>query len=67
MLRNHNELILELEIRAICWWCHQHTHNPESDAWLVNHVYRDQDFERLNTLKVLPLLNLILSLLQTPN
>lgn len=50
MLRNHNGLSLEREMRAICWWCHQHTAEPESDAWLVDHAYSDADIERLNNL-----------------
>lgn len=49
-LRNHNGLSLEREIQAICRWSHQHTPEPESDAWPVKHAYSDAELERPNTL-----------------
>ena len=35
MPRRHRGLRLVRRLKAICWWCHQHTERPESDAWLA--------------------------------
>ena len=40
-------LSLIRRIKAICWWCHQHTGHPESAAWLVADAITDQRIEEL--------------------
>lgn len=47
MLRHHRGLSLARRIKAICWWCHQHTEVPETDAWLVTNAVTDERIEEL--------------------
>lgn len=47
MLRHHRGLSLARRIKAICWWCHQHTEVPETDAWLVANAVTDERIEEL--------------------
>ena len=47
MLRDHRGLCLIRRIKAVCWWCHQHTEHPESPAWLARHAWRDEQIEQL--------------------
>lgn len=47
MLRNHRGLSLIRRIKAVCWWCHQHTEHPEPAAWLVRHAWTDTQIQRL--------------------
>ena len=44
---NHRGLCLIRRIKAVCWWCHQHTEHPESAAWLARHAWRDEQIEHL--------------------
>lgn len=44
---NHRGLCLIRRIKAVCWWCHQHTEHPESAAWLARHAWRDEQIEQL--------------------
>ena len=47
MLRRHRGLRLVRRLKAICWWCHQHTARPESDAWLAANAMTDERLEGL--------------------
>lgn len=47
MPRRHRGLRLVRRLKAICWWCHQHTERPESDAWLAANAMTDERLERL--------------------
>ncbi|MBT1173914.1 IS1249 family transposase [Bifidobacterium sp. MA2] len=47
MLRRHRGLRLIRRLKAICWWCHQHTERPETDAWLAANAITDQQLENL--------------------
>ena len=47
MLRRHRGLRLVRRLKAICWWCHQHTAHPETDAWLAANAMPDERLERL--------------------
>ena len=47
MLRRHRGLRLVRRLKAICWWCHQHTERPETDAWLAANAMTDERLERL--------------------
>ena len=47
MLRRHRGLRLVRRLKAICWWCHQHTAHPETDAWLAANAMTDERLERL--------------------
>ena len=47
MLRTHRGLNLIRRIKAVCWWCHQHTEHPERAAWLARHAWRDEQIEQL--------------------
>jgi hypothetical protein len=47
MLRHHRGLSLARRIKAICWWCHQHTEVPETDAWFVANAVTDERIEEL--------------------
>ncbi len=47
MLRDHQGLCLIRRIKAVCWWCHQHTEHPGSPAWLARHAWRDEQIEQL--------------------
>ena len=44
---NHRGLCLLRRIKAVCWWCHQHTEHPENPAWLATHAWRDEQIEHL--------------------
>ncbi len=46
MLRRHRGLNLERRIRAVCWWCHQHTVSPENCEWLVKHAVTDERLDQ---------------------
>lgn len=46
MPRRHRGLRLVRRLKAICWWCHQHTERPESDAWLAANAMTDERLER---------------------
>lgn len=45
ILRDHRGLSLFKRIRAIQWWCHEHTEHPHSDAWLAAHAVTNQQLE----------------------
>ena len=47
MLRRHRGLSLVRQIKAVCWWCHQHTGHPEPDAWLAANAVTDEQIEAL--------------------
>lgn len=47
MLRRHRGLSLVRQIKAVCWWCHQHTGHPEPDAWLAANAATDEQIEAL--------------------
>lgn len=38
-------LSLVRQIKAVCWWCHQHTGHPEPDAWLAANAVTDEQIE----------------------
>ena len=44
---DHRSLRLIHRIKAVCWWCHQHTEHPETPAWMAAHAWRDEQIERL--------------------
>lgn len=44
---NHRGLCLIRRIKAVCWWCHQHTEHPETPAWMAAHAWRDEQIEQL--------------------
>ncbi|NEG90546.1 IS1249 family transposase [Bifidobacterium aerophilum] len=45
MLRRHRGLRLIRQLKSICWWCHQHTERPETDAWLAANAITDERLE----------------------
>lgn len=45
MLRRHRGLSLVRQIKAVCWWCHQHTGTPKPDAWLAANAVTDEQIE----------------------
>lgn len=47
MLRHHRGLSLFRRIKAICWWCYQHTQQPKPASWLITNVISDQQIEEL--------------------
>nr|WP_237746116.1 IS1249 family transposase [Bifidobacterium saguini] len=47
MLRHHRGLRLIRQLKAICWWCHQHTEHHETDAWLAANAITDERLEEL--------------------
>lgn len=47
MLRHHRGLRLIRQLKSICWWCHQHTERPETDAWLAANAITDERLEEL--------------------
>ena len=47
MLRRHRGLSLVRQIKAVCWWCHQHTEHPEPDARLAANAATDEQIEAL--------------------
>ena len=47
MLRRHQALSLVRQTKAVCWWCHQHTMDPEPDAWLTANAVTDGQIKAL--------------------
>ncbi len=47
MMRHHRGLRLIRRIKAICWWCHQHSERPQPAAWLAVNSITDQHIEDL--------------------
>ena len=47
MLRHHRGLGLLRRIKAICWWCYQHTQQPKPASWLITNAISDQQIEEL--------------------
>ncbi len=47
MLRHHRGLNLLRQIKAICWWCHQHSEHPEPAGRLVATAFTDQQIQQL--------------------
>lgn len=47
MMRRHRGLRLIRRIKAICWWCHQHSQHPQPTAWLAANCISDQQIESL--------------------
>lgn len=47
MMRHHRGLRLIRRIKAICWWCHQHSQHPQPTAWLAANAISDQHIEQL--------------------
>lgn len=47
MMRHHRGLRLIRRIKAICWWCHQHSQHPQPAAWLAANAITDQHIEEL--------------------
>lgn len=45
MLRHHRGLGLLRRIKATCWWCYQHTQQPEPASWLMTNAISDQQIE----------------------
>ena len=44
----HWGLSLVRRTKAVCWWCHQHTMDPEPDAWLAANAVTDGQIEALH-------------------
>ena len=47
MLRHHRGLSLLRQIKAICWWCHQHSEHPEPASWLTANALTNRQIEQL--------------------
>lgn len=47
MLRDHRGQSLTHRLHAICWWCQQHTENPEPASSLIDHCYTNEQIARL--------------------
>ena len=47
MMRRHRGLRLIRRIKAILWWCHQHSQHPQTPSWLAANCISDQQIEHL--------------------